>query len=741
MVFLSTPRKVLYSPMTYAPGSLEHALEISETLTKCTGMEPSLFPVRRKRPFAGTHGHLDAVAGRDILRKLWGATWEVGGRQMNFRDADGVGIATGEPSGLFALDVDTKDGKVGAETLTALEREHGEIEPTVEAISGTGGRHLFFRFDPRGATSAGKLGADLDVRSGGGYIVAAGSRHDVSSALYAWNVERHPDDVALKAAPEWLLALAQGAGTEGATILEEGELAEMIRRMLAMGWEEMAPKNGRRDFHPDYTKRCRASWYPPDRYWPEGRLTSWSSTPGYPEPGTYGARSDPGRQLLDDIEAYDAAFSKPKTGQGFPTLPDEFFLSSPTLMVIQEAAWSRGRSREAVLLAVMARVAAVMNPQSRLDVNVGSSTPLNWFTLLVAPPGIGKSTAATVAEELFPFGDITGLKDWIKDSPGGSGEGLIEAYFGDVKADGKVVERRQVRSHLFCYMDEGAMMSEVNARNGSTLFSTLRSMWTGATAGQDNAAADRRRVLRSCTYSFGLVVGLQDIKAGPLLADHQTGTPQRFFFCAGIDPNIPRPGSRPRWPGSVDLCKHPIGDGHQVHVDSEITHEIQMADWAKATGQARSERLDEHAGLMRLRAAGLLAALDGRWANVMVGHWQKAGVLMDYHRAVRACVEAVVREATEQKDQYATSKRAKQEVIAADAVESHQLEKGAIKIKGHVAKTPGITVRDLHRRAHTTEEQLDEAVRRGWVKVRSEPGQGTPKRVVFPLKPRSDAVR
>ena len=98
-----------------------------------------------------------------------------------------VGIATGSGSGVVVLDVDVAEGHGGEASLKALEDKHGPMPPTLTAVTGSGGYHLFFRYpaelDVR--NSAGKLGAGLDVRGNGGYVVAAPSIHPNGEA-YHW---------------------------------------------------------------------------------------------------------------------------------------------------------------------------------------------------------------------------------------------------------------------------------------------------------------------------------------------------------------------------------------------------------------------------------------------------------------------------------------------------------------------------------------------------------------------------
>src|SRR5262245_41130205 len=55
-----------------------------------------------------------------------------------------IGLATGESSGVWVLDI---DGEEGEQTLRELEAQYGALPPTVEVITGKG-RHLYFRWAP-----------------------------------------------------------------------------------------------------------------------------------------------------------------------------------------------------------------------------------------------------------------------------------------------------------------------------------------------------------------------------------------------------------------------------------------------------------------------------------------------------------------------------------------------------------------------------------------------------------------
>ena len=125
--------------------------------------------------------------------ELWWNEWS---------DAN-VGLVTGVD--FDVLDVDQRHG--GDDSLAELELVHGPLPITVEQITGNG-RHLLFLPTVGLRNSVQKLGAGIDVRSRGGYVVAAPSLH-ATGRRYAWNVDRHPLNHSIAAAPPWLIARAR----------------------------------------------------------------------------------------------------------------------------------------------------------------------------------------------------------------------------------------------------------------------------------------------------------------------------------------------------------------------------------------------------------------------------------------------------------------------------------------------------------------------------------------------------
>jgi len=111
-----------------------------------------------------------------------------------------IGIATGEVSGIVVVDV---DGPAGEAALAAF----GDMPVTPVSTTGKG-RHLVFLRPEQGfRNTASKLGASLDTRGDGGYIVAPPSVHP-NGAIYRWQEQAHPRRIIVAALPTAIITAA-----------------------------------------------------------------------------------------------------------------------------------------------------------------------------------------------------------------------------------------------------------------------------------------------------------------------------------------------------------------------------------------------------------------------------------------------------------------------------------------------------------------------------------------------------
>lgn len=145
----------------------------------------------------GGHGCKDATVSEAIIR-LW---------SREYPNAN-IGLACGGISGgLVVVDVDPRHGGHASIAALALAGRCFPVGP--KSITGNGGEHLFFRYDGKLANSKGKMGAGIDIRSDGGYVVAPPSwlapSKDGKGGRYEWVIS--PWDAMVPRLPIWVSAL------------------------------------------------------------------------------------------------------------------------------------------------------------------------------------------------------------------------------------------------------------------------------------------------------------------------------------------------------------------------------------------------------------------------------------------------------------------------------------------------------------------------------------------------------
>lgn len=157
----------------------------------------------------GGRGYKDATVVEMVVKKRWGYCPEAN-----------IGAPTGKASGFFVLDV---DGEAGERSLKALEKKYGALPNTVLVTTGKG-RHIYFwcpDFEVRNSASV--LGAGLDIRGEGGYIVLPPSIHE-SGRQYSGVIDANT----MADAPEWLLNLIKTVKAKGS---KKSKLEENIHAM------------------------------------------------------------------------------------------------------------------------------------------------------------------------------------------------------------------------------------------------------------------------------------------------------------------------------------------------------------------------------------------------------------------------------------------------------------------------------------------------------------------------------
>lgn len=399
-------------------------------------------------------------------------------------------------------------------------------------------------------------------------------------------------------------------------------------------------------------------------------------------------------------------------------LDEDFWKSRKALRRIRRAAYARGRSAEAGLGCVLARVAATVPYQLKLPAVTGSWASLTLIVGIAATPGAGKTTIAGVAEELLPFDPLAGRFAFQVSIS--SGEGMAEAFMGTV-GEGKQKTRVQVRQNAFAYVDEGKVLDVLGERSGSSVMETLRAIHSGSAIGQSNATNNRTRIIPRGSYTYGIVVGLQYEAVKKLFGQTGYGTPQRFIWVSGTDPSIP--DDPPTWDGTpLDWSPPVLSETTNVfmNVADSIVNEIRAANLPLARGESTIDPLDVHRNLNRLKIAGLLAVLDGR-SNITEEDWALAGRIMDNSDRVRQQLLAELRRMVAQEDETRGRREGERASIAAEAKEKRDQRQAGLRIAEIVwgFKKP-VAFRIIQQRLGKQQRELFQdavqlAIREGWV--------------------------
>lgn len=129
--------------------------------------------------------------------------WNKPGARFEFASEDNIGVFTGaygDGEALLVVDIDVKGKKRGFDTITVLEAEGRDFPKTFEVRTPSEGAHLYYRTKTPVKSGVEVLGDGVDIRSAGGFVVAAGSAIDGK----AYTVEI-PAPIA--DAPRWLIDL------------------------------------------------------------------------------------------------------------------------------------------------------------------------------------------------------------------------------------------------------------------------------------------------------------------------------------------------------------------------------------------------------------------------------------------------------------------------------------------------------------------------------------------------------
>lgn len=145
---------------------------------------------RTKRPIIPWRRYQHILPTAEQIRQ-WFGRWP----------AANLAVITGQISGIVVVDIDPKHG--GEASIASMEARHGQLPPTVEAVTGGGGRHLYFAHPGHEVRNRAGFAPGIDMRGDGGCIIVPPSVHP-SGKPYIWKPGRGPGQIDLARLPVWL---------------------------------------------------------------------------------------------------------------------------------------------------------------------------------------------------------------------------------------------------------------------------------------------------------------------------------------------------------------------------------------------------------------------------------------------------------------------------------------------------------------------------------------------------------
>jgi archaellum biogenesis ATPase FlaH len=327
-------------------------------------------------------------------------TWFEG----QFKDC-GLGIATGEFRNryLVVIDIDDRPEFSGSDTLKDLEQLHGELPNTVEVITGSGGRHIYFLTDqPIRNEASGRLGQGIDVRGIGGQVLAPPTIHP-NGKTYEWVEGKTIANTPPADMPLWMVLILTEKHTDDIPITYESttniltEEGPASRYCAATTWPELLRQDGWTQAHTDHTGETH--WVRPGKDIREGTsaTTGWqgkdilkvftTSITGLPA----GAYTRFGYTAAMHHNGDRSAFAKKLLQEGNALIPVQQPTKTDNILINWQEFWTQSFPEEDWLIKPL--------------------IPRNQLVVIFAPGGTGKSLLALyIAAGLATGRNIFGIE-------------------------------------------------------------------------------------------------------------------------------------------------------------------------------------------------------------------------------------------------------------------------------------------------------------------------------------------
>jgi hypothetical protein len=338
-----------------------------------------IFPCRPrgKEPLT-EHGFYDATVDGARIIDWW----------TRSPDAN-VAMRTGKESGVFVLDEDPAHG--GTVGIELLEADYGSLPETVEAVTGGGGRHLFFQHPGVPVkNSVSEIAPGIDIRGDGGYVILPPSCHP-SGNLYEWEITNGPNDCPIAPAPSWLLEKIRAPGIDNRRLdtaselhpIFEGQRNETLFKLACSmrnrGCSEQTILSA---LLAENTERCRPS------------LTEQEVIKIAKSAGKYKARTFKDSQDIDENEL---AVLVPSAHKVEP-FPAEV-LPTPMRQVVEAGARALHCPTDYIAVSLLSTASAAIGTTRVVEIKRGWKEGCTLFTATVASPGAKKSPALKLAAD------------------------------------------------------------------------------------------------------------------------------------------------------------------------------------------------------------------------------------------------------------------------------------------------------------------------------------------------------
>jgi hypothetical protein len=337
-----------------------------------------------------------------------------------------------------------------------------------------------------------------------------------------------------------------------------------------------------------------------------------------------------------------------------------FWSRRPILQHVHDYAQSRRVGPWSTLGVVLVRALCQVPPKVAIPPVIGGHAAPNLMLALVGPSGLGKGASEHAARDAVRFDGLYAVNE-VPEFPIGSGEGLA-ATFADRGAE-------TITTAIFTAAEVDGLAA-LMSRQGSTLESVVRQLFTGEAIGFANARKDTRVIVPRLSYRAGVIVGVQPARSAVLLRAADGGTPQRFLWLPVRDPDMPdqRPAAVDPITVKVPAFRFPdAGEpAVEIYLPPAAKDAIDAHQVACHRGDSEVDPLDGHALLLRAKVAIALAVLDKR-KDVNVEDWSLSGTIMAVSKATRLMCQKELDSQRQKANKAKASETAEREDLLSDS--------------------------------------------------------------------------